>query len=197
MNKTLLAVSIVAGLSIFTFSASASNSGKSTISLGYAQSNSSQNNLGENRINNAKLKKQQHGLNLKYRYEIDESFGVISSLTYTLQSQEDIYPHSSSKFKWQNMSLMAGPTYRFNNYISVYGLIGATNSKISFSESEDKSKFSDTALSYGAGLQFNVTSNITIDASYESTKLKYNISKINHVINSNLRTWVLGVGYSF
>ncbi|MBI6550746.1 Ail/Lom family outer membrane beta-barrel protein [Xenorhabdus lircayensis] len=187
MKKTLLTVAIAAGLSILTFSANASNSSKRTISLGYAQSNASLNDSDKIVFNSMELDTKQHGLNLKYRYEFNEHFGVIGSLTYTQYVHEYNYPNSSVKFSWKNTSLMVGPAYRFNDYISAYGLIGMTHSKAGFSDTEDKDITKKTSLSYGAGLQFNPTSSWAIDASYSYAKFK----------EANLGTWVLGVGYRF
>ncbi|MBC8952307.1 Ail/Lom family outer membrane beta-barrel protein [Xenorhabdus sp. PB62.4] len=187
MKTTLLTASIAVGLSILTFNACASNSGKSTISLGYAQSNASLNNGKEIYHNDEKLSTNQYGLNLKYRYEFNEKLGVIGSLTYTQYVHEYNYFGSSSKFRWKNTSLMAGPTYRFNDYISAYGLIGAVRSEAGFSASGDKDIHKKTALSYGAGLQFNPTPGWAIDASYSYANLK----------EAKLGTWVLGVGYRF
>ncbi|MDX7998069.1 attachment protein [Xenorhabdus sp. Reich] len=186
MKKTLLTTAIAAGLSILTFSANASNSGKSTISLGYAQSNASAKGGIEIYHNDMKIDAKQYGLNLKYRYEFNERFGVIGSLTYTQYVHEYDFFGSTSKFRWKNTSLMAGPTYRFNDYISAYGMIGAIHSKAGFSFAEDQS-LKKTSLSYGAGLQFNPTPNWAIDASYSYAKLK----------SVKLGTWVLGIGYRF
>ncbi|SFN88027.1 Ail/Lom family outer membrane beta-barrel protein [Xenorhabdus japonica] len=187
MKKILSTAAIVAGLSILAFNANASNSNKNTISLGYAQSNGSLKNNLEIYHNDEKMKTNQHGLNLKYRYEFNEHFGVIGSLTYTQYVHKYDFYGSLSKFEWKNTSLMAGPTYRFNNYISAYGLIGATYNKAGFSNVEDNNTQTRTSLSYGAGLQFNPTPNWAVDASYSYTNLKY----------AKLGTWVLGVGYHF
>ncbi|MDC9590152.1 Ail/Lom family outer membrane beta-barrel protein [Xenorhabdus sp. XENO-10] len=187
MKKILLTAAITAGLSILAFNANASHSNKNTISLGYAQSNGSLKNNIEIYHNDKKMSTNQHGLNLKYRYEFNEHFGVISSLTYTQNVHKYDYYGSSSKFEWKNTSLMAGPTYRFNDYISAYGLIGATHSKVGISDAEVNNFETKTSLSYGAGLQFNPASNWAVDASYSYTNLKY----------AKLGTWVLGVGYRF
>ncbi|OTA21163.1 attachment invasion locus protein [Xenorhabdus beddingii] len=187
MKKILLTASVAVGLSILTFNASASNSGKNTISLGYAQSKASSDNGLKIEHNNMELDTKQYGLNLKYRYEFNEKMGIISSLTYTQYTHEYNYFGSISKFRWQNTSLMAGPSYRFNDYISAYGLIGGTRSEVSFSGDEYKENKKETSLSYGAGLQFNPTPSWAVDASYSYTRFK----------DVKLGTWVLGVGYRF
>ncbi|OTA17323.1 virulence-related outer membrane protein [Xenorhabdus vietnamensis] len=187
MKKILSTTTIIVGLSILAFNANANKSNKNTISLGYAQSNASLKNNIEIYHNDMKMDKKQYGLNLKYRYEFNEHIGVIGSLTYTQYVHEYDYLGSFSKFKWKNTSLMAGPTYRFNDYISAYGLIGATRSKVGFSDAKDNNFKTETRLSYGVGLQFNPTLNWAVDASYSYANLK----------DAKLGTWVLGVGYRF
>ncbi|MBD2780685.1 Ail/Lom family outer membrane beta-barrel protein [Xenorhabdus szentirmaii] len=199
MKKTFLATVIFAGLSVLAFNASASNTSstsnnsKNTISLGYAHSNLSFNasDFGSNEAKEhfeKEFGKSLQGLNLKYRYEFNDEFGVISSLTYTQYDfSYDYYGVEKSRIKWSNTSLMAGPSYRFNEYISAYGLIGANYGKVSHSSGDDKSSYNDTSLSYGIGLQFNPTQSWVIDTSYSHAKLK----------GTKIGTWVFGVGYRF
>lgn len=134
------------------------------------------------------------GLNLKYRYEIDDNWGVISSFTY---AWGDYNAHANAsanisgitagaslkgKLKAKYFSINIGPAYRFNEYVSAYVMGGIAHSKYdangsldayangksihigSLSESKDK-----TAFSYSAGLQFNPFKNIAIDVAYEGS----------------------------
>ena len=88
-------------------------------------------------------------------------------------------------------SLVAGPAYRFNEYISAYGVLGLAHGTDSGSASYGGSSISvddsKTSVAYGAGLQFNVTPNIAIDAHYEYSKLG----------DFKIGTWILGAGYRF
>ncbi|ETS30633.1 attachment protein [Photorhabdus temperata] len=180
MKKTLVASVVAVGLSAFAFAANAS--GESTISGGYAQSHA--------KFDGKKADDNPKGFNLKYRYELDNNFGVISSLTYTYLGYD--YYRGGKKVAESDMdyfSLMAGPTYRFNEYVSVYGMVGAAHGKVKLSDyvgtmSGSKSK---TSVSYGLGLQFNPMPNWTIDTSYEYSKLD----------ELKIGTWVVGVGYRF
>ncbi|WP_445493414.1 Ail/Lom family outer membrane beta-barrel protein [Photorhabdus sp. SF281] len=180
MKRTLVASVVAVGLSVFAFAANAS--GESTISGGYAQSHAKFN--GEKTDDNPK------GFNLKYRYELDNNLGVISSLTYTYLGYD--YYRGGRKVAESDMdyfSLMAGPTYRFNEYVSVYGMVGAAHGKVKNSDYVDSisGSKSKTSVSYGLGLQFDPMPNWTIDTSYEYSKLD----------ELKIGTWVVGVGYRF
>ncbi|MDB6371276.1 Ail/Lom family outer membrane beta-barrel protein [Photorhabdus bodei] len=181
MKRALVASVVAAGLSVFAFAA---NAGESTISGGYAQSHI--------KFKDDKIDDHPKGLNLKYRYELDNNWGVISSFTYTYLGYE-FYDHGRKvgKADIDYYSLMAGPTYRFNDYVSAYGLVGAAHRKVK-SEASVRGydldyKNSKTSVAYGLGLQFNPVPNWTIDTSYE-------YSKQNDI---KVGTWVVGVGYRF
>ncbi|NDK97989.1 Ail/Lom family outer membrane beta-barrel protein [Photorhabdus bodei] len=177
MKRALVASVVAAGLSVFAFAA---NAGESTISGGYAQSHI--------KFKDHKIDDHPKGLNLKYRYELDNNWGVISSFTYTYLGYE-FYDRGRKvgKADIDYYSLMAGPTYRFNDYVSAYGMVGAARGKIKASNFVDSESYSKTSIGYGLGLQFNPMPNWTIDTSYE-------YSKLNDI---KIGTWVVGVGYRF
>ncbi|PHM62119.1 Ail/Lom family outer membrane beta-barrel protein [Xenorhabdus ishibashii] len=186
MKKALLTSAIVAGLSVSSFTASAS--GKHTISLGYAQSSMDMEVMGDT-LNLKDLNKDPRGLNLKYRYEINDHWGVIGSTTYT-KLRIKYYPPSLVQSHSEDItykSLMAGPTYRFNEYISAYALIGAANIEDHLTAPIIEVSKDRTAVAYGAGLQFNPTSSIAVDVSYEYSTLD----------QAKAGTWTVGVGYHF
>ncbi|MBS9440785.1 Ail/Lom family outer membrane beta-barrel protein [Photorhabdus heterorhabditis] len=178
MKKTLVASVVAVSLSVFAFAA---NAGESTISGGYAQSHV--------KFNSDKLDDNPKGFNLKYRYELDNNFGVISSFTYTHKSLEE----NPVKFDVDYYSLMAGPAYRFNEYVSVYGMVGAAHGKAKVSLLGVSAEKSKTSISYGLGLQFNPMPNWTIDTSYEYSKL----GGFADLGDLKVGTWVVGVGYRF
>ncbi len=175
MKSTLVASVVTAGLSVFTFAA---NAGDHTISGGYAQSHVKFN--GEKIDGNPKGK----GFNLKYRYELDNNFGVISSLTYTHKGFD--------KSDVNYYSLMAGPTYRFNEYVSIYGMVGAARGEFEVPVLNGSYTEGKSSVSYGLGLQFNPMPNWTIDTSYEYAK--FNDARLGDL---KVGTWVVGVGYRF
>ncbi|EBE6296445.1 hypothetical protein CTZ83_13010 [Salmonella enterica] len=150
-----------------------------------------------------------NGFNIKYRYELYDDWGVIGSLTYAwgnfdgnynLRSSSDAYYSSKGHIKSKYLSVMAGPSYRFNDYASVYGMIGVANNQIKSSYSWDDHSYYGRALSHGGGnenenktnvaysvgLQTNPVKNVVIDVAYEGASGGLNSSG-----------FTLGVGYSF
>ncbi|WP_350304959.1 Ail/Lom family outer membrane beta-barrel protein [Photorhabdus viridis] len=180
MKRTLVASVVAVGLSVFAFAANAS--GESTISGGYAQSHV--------KVDGVKIDDDLKGFNLKYRYELDDNWGVISSLTSTYLGYDHyVGGRKVADSEMDYFSLMAGPTYRFNEYVSVYGMVGAAHGKVKVSDYVGSKSGSDskTSVGYGLGLQFNPMPNWTIDTSYEYSKLD----------DLKIGTWVVGVGYRF
>ncbi|KGT86738.1 virulence protein [Erwinia typographi] len=165
-----------------------------TVTLGYAQS----------KMQDFKDIK---GANLKYRYEWDSPLSVIGSLTY-MTGKEDYHDNENvgtnatldvnSKVKYYSLS--AGPAYRINNYISVYGLVGVNYTKADDNavwkykgEAFQKDDYSGntTSLMYGAGIQINPIENIAIDLGYEGTRVKFGDQ--SYSVNG----FNIGVGYRF
>lgn len=175
MKKILLAALFISALP-----AIANAAGESTASVGYAQSHATR--------DKADLDEKPKGFNLKYRYELDDKIGVIGSFTRTSQSY-DFYSGDrkvgSGKFDYY--SLAGGPSFRFNDYLSAYGLVGASYGKGDASVSSQSETKSKATMMYGVGLQFNPLPNVAIDASYEYSKLE----------KVKVDTFVVGVGYRF
>ncbi|CDG21783.1 Attachment invasion locus protein [Xenorhabdus poinarii G6] len=164
----------------------ANASGEHTISVGFAQSDVKMEE-GERLLG-----KDPRGLNLKYRYEVNDHWGVIGSFTLT-RVDETLYLGNIAKLNQEitYRSWMAGPAYRFNEYVSTYALIGAakmsdfrTGSGFGTYSLHNEEK---TAVAYGAGLQFNPISNVAVDVTYEYSGLD----------NAKVGTFVVGVGYRF
>jgi len=177
MNRISIAVAFLGAIA---FSSTANAENESTISVGYAQSHV--------KFDGETLKEHPKGVNLKYRYEIDSNWGVIGSFTYTHQDYNFYFNNRNvGNGDLDYYSLTAGPVYRFNDYISAYGLVGAAHGKESVDVYSEKYSESKTAVAYGAGLQINPVKNIAIDASYEYSKLD----------DVKVGTWMLGVGYRF
>ncbi|ENO0817838.1 outer membrane beta-barrel protein [Proteus mirabilis] len=182
MSKKLLVTLVMTSLSLCAANAQAV--GENTLSLGYAQSHV--------KADGDKLKENPKGFNVKYRYEFDNQWGMIGSFAYTHQGYD--YRFGSQSVGTADLdyySFTAGPVYRFNDYVSAYGLLGVAHGKaevelkgFGYHEKESQSK---SAFAYSAGLQFNPHPNIAIDASYEYTKLD----------DVKVGTWMLGLGYRF
>lgn len=195
---TSLIATLFASVSINAFAA-----GKTTLSLDYAQ-----NYL---RIKDSDLKKMDHpdGINIKYRHEINHHLGIIGSFTHTAQEEKINVSSFNNFMQLDSMeisysSLSVGPGYRFNDYISIYGLVGFARSRIEFEGKVgmlgiatipvSRSIKSKNAFVYGAGVQFNPVKNLAIDVSYEYTKLSYKNIDLDDI---NIGSWMLGVGYRF
>ncbi|MGV3345991.1 Ail/Lom family outer membrane beta-barrel protein [Enterobacteriaceae bacterium LUAb1] len=165
-----------------------------TVSLGYAQSK-------VQNLHNIK------GVNLKYRYEWDSPFSVMSSFTY--MSGKDDYSYLldrdiiNNNVKIKYYSLSVGPAYRFNEFISAYGLLGVNRNKVDYSSqwynyqgshvlagswSGNENK---TSLMYGAGVQINLLEDLAVDIGYEGSRLK--VAGQSHNING----FNIAIGYRF
>ena len=189
MLKELVCFSVI-GLS-FTSLAHAENN--NTLSLGYAQSNNAK--FKNNKISGnayGQLKGKPDGINLKYRYEIDEKFGVITSLT-KLTSQTDFLRNNKieARGSFEYTALQVGPSYRFNEYVSAYAMAGVAHYKLTGENYTDgyvdSAKARKNAVAYSEGLQFNPIEKIAIDTSYEQSKSGDFKSGV----------WAVSVGYKF
>ncbi|MDC9593201.1 Ail/Lom family outer membrane beta-barrel protein [Xenorhabdus sp. IM139775] len=192
MKKTLLIPAVAAGLSMFALAANAHE--KHTISIGYAQSS-----MGSD------FEKDSKGTNLKYRYEFNDHWGIMGSFTITNQkangSMSGLGATVNGSQDITYRSWMAGPSYRFNEYVSAYALLGAAeyhdfmtvsttsrNTYAGIARTTTGSKTTnETAATYSAGLQFNPIPNIAVDVSYE--RANFDVAKTG--------TWTIGVGYRF
>ncbi|OTA20243.1 virulence membrane protein PagC [Xenorhabdus beddingii] len=191
MKKALLATLVVSGFMYGSFAYADTN----TVAVGYAQSK-------------VQDFKNIRGVNLHYRYEWDSPVSIIGSLTYMKGSESDSHKDNNSVEKGnadvKYYSLMAGPAYRINDYVSVYGLLGFAHSKIdvsingtylkkngeTVSHSANVNKKS-THIAYGAGVEVNPIQNLSLYAGYEGTSAKFNDN--SHSING----FNIGIGYRF
>lgn len=184
-NKYLSAI-IVAGC-LFGSMAYADNQ---TVSIGYAQSK-------------VQDFKNIHGVNLQYRYEWDSPVSIVGSFTYmkgddSAHESNDMGDYLKAKADLKYYSLLAGPAYRINDYVSLYGLIGAARMKADVESSNKEQGYYEyesasttkTNFAYGAGIVINPIKNVSVNLGYEGTKIDMNGS---HSING----FNLGVGYRF
>lgn len=187
MKKLILASAL---LSLFSVAHNASAANHS-LTLGYAQSKL------EN-IENIK------GVNVKYRFEFDHPVSVITSFSYMSGDYKDSFSygwgHHTETVEMKSYSLSVGPAYRFNDYISIYGMVGVGVNKIeddirwdnTFGDSHYyNSSETSAAPAYSVGLQINPTENFVIDAAYEMTKAKFEGESYS------VKGFNVGVGYRF
>lgn len=133
-----------------------------------------------------------YGANAKYRYEwTDSPWGVITSFTYMggtkgyreVSGRNILQEHAKINY----YSLSAGPTYRFNDVVSVYGVLGMNISKVDSSyyrqrdqnspqviTTRSNSNKTKGAFMYGAGIQINPWENLAIDIGYEGSRVDIN-----------------------
>ncbi|NIF20713.1 outer membrane protein OmpX [Candidatus Pantoea multigeneris] len=147
---------------------------QSTVSVGYAQSDF------QGVANKA------NGVNLKYRWEDGtDPLGWIGSFTYTTKNNTIDGYYNKANF----YSLSGGPALRLNDWASIYGVVGVGYGTRKFNSNVPRNDNQNDrwGFVYGAGLQFNPIQDIAIDAGYEQSRLK----------NTDIGTWIVGVGYSF
>ncbi|EGG3071130.1 Ail/Lom family outer membrane beta-barrel protein [Salmonella enterica] len=206
-------------------------SGDSSFSLGWAQIHSDElrNYMGENFKLSSDLKTQManviknegkadsemdryknlNGFNIKYRYEFNDEWGIISSITYAQASFDGNYYLSQAAdkhysyeghIKSRYLNIMVGPAWRFNDYVSLYGMAGVAGSRTesSYSKSDhgyygstilnthEHRNMSTTDISYGVGIETNPFNNIVLDLAYEGSAGSLRSSGFN-----------VGLGYKF
>lgn len=152
------------------------------------------------------------GVNVKYRNEVNDQWGWIGSVTYmkgdkkglrdTTTAAPDILANGKRDTKYY--SIMAGPTFRVNDVVSVYGLMGLARTKSDVNadwlnheggnyvkRGTVSASHKKTALGYGLGAQINPTKNIAIDVAYEGAQSS------NALGNKHMNAFSVGVGYRF
>lgn len=186
MTKISLAVLLAAGLA-----SGATLADDHTVSVGYAQSK-------------VQDFKNIRGVNLQYRYEFNSPVSFLGSFTY-MKGDDDqnyyvdndaVHNHVEAKY----YSLMAGPAYRFNEYVSLYALGGIARTKAEGNTTwnnygdgyvgRESISEKSTSFAYGAGIIINPTENFSINAGYEGTT-----ADINGDVSIN--GFNVGVGYRF
>ncbi|MEQ4923523.1 Ail/Lom family outer membrane beta-barrel protein [Proteus hauseri] len=180
--KLFISSSIIIVFSTLSFNAFASL--KNTVSVGYAQSGL--------KVDGVKSKQDPRGFNLKYHREIGNGFGIIGSFSYNKRAYEQSASDNlTTELDLSYYLLSTGPSYRFNQYINLYGLVGMSSmsAKVNKHNTNMRSKEEATEFSnsYGVGMQFNPLPYLAVDASYEYSQ----------IAGINFGTWVFGVGYRF
>lgn len=156
-----------------------------TVSVGYAQTK-------------AEDFKDLKGVNAQYRFENQSLLGAVVSTTYVSGDENSNYGSSVEKAEVKYFSLLAGPAYRFNEYVSAYALAGFANIKSSYSEHELDGSYSysdsltKTSFAYGVGVAVNPMQNVAVNVGYEGTKFKGDEGD-----SAKLNGFNISVGYRF
>ncbi|MCC8458950.1 Ail/Lom family outer membrane beta-barrel protein [Photorhabdus aegyptia] len=184
MQKLLLSCGVIFSVSVITLPVQAE---QNTASIGYAY-----------------VKPQDvsalNGATLSYRYELDDQWGLLSSFTFAKGDEKETTKNYHSKSDIKYYSLMAGPTYRINDYVSLYGQLGLSriNAKSSthFSTGDtEKDEASKNTLGWGAGFIINPTTNTSITAGYEGSR--FSIKDGNEKDHLSTNGFNITVGYRF
>ena len=154
---------------LFTALVSAPAFAQSTFSLGYSFS----------KVEDVNLK----GFNAQYRYEWNSPMSIVVSASRL--SGDEKYSDGAVDVKYT--SLLAGPAYRFNDFVSVYGLTGFTKATAEENDVGYHYKDTKTAFAYGVGVQVNLTQNLAAHVGYEGSK----------IVEAKANGFNIGVGYRF
>ncbi|AVJ16875.1 outer membrane protein OmpX [Serratia rhizosphaerae] len=171
--KKIACLSAVAAC-VLAVTAGTAFAGQSTVTGGYAQGDF------QGVANKA------DGFNLKYRYEFDNNpLGVIGSFTHVEKDRAENGTYNKAQYN----SITAGPAYRFNDWASIYGVIGVGYGKnvANAQDGSHRGGSSDYGFTYGAGLQFNPIQEVALDVGYEQSRIR----------NTDIGIWSVGVGYRF
>lgn len=194
MKKTAIAALVLAGSVLAAQYAMAESQ---TVSIGWAHG----------KIENAN---NLNGVNLQYRYEWNSPVSLVTSFTYMSGNQNDAWHDAWGDSYKQNVdtkyySLLVGPAYRINEYVSLYGLIGGARTKADVNYEWRNSVGADepgghktingstdsTNFAYAAGVSINPVENLAINIGYEGSSA--DIYGDNYAING----FNVGVGYRF
>lgn len=179
---------VVIGCLLYSFVMVSANASEDnhTVSFGYAQGK-------------VKRFKNIRGINAQYRYEWNSPASIIGSFTYLKgnknHSTQERFSSYAEKENIKYYSLLAGPAYRFNNYVSLYALVGLAHTKLEYSGTENahysgKNIYNTVSFAYGAGIVVNPIENVSVNIGYEGTYAKYNENILINGVN-------IGVGYRF
>lgn len=187
MKKITLIALLVSGMA-----SGAAMADNQTVSVGYAQSK-------------VEGFKNVRGVNLQYRYEFNSPFSVLTSFTYMKGSDSadgyiDEYDYLKVNEDVKYYSLLAGPAYRINDYISLYAMGGIAHTKADVSVTlEDRydgyaekatASASSNSFAYGAGVIINPIENLSVTVGYEGTRADL-------YGNRSVNGFNVGVGYRF
>ncbi|NHB92914.1 Ail/Lom family outer membrane beta-barrel protein [Photorhabdus cinerea] len=139
-----------------------------------------------------------NGATISYRYELDDQWGLLSSFTFAKGDEKETEEYSKLDAKYY--SLMAGPTYRINDYVSLYSQLGLSRMNVKFSATyangyTEKTEGNNNALGWGAGLIVNPTTNTSVTVGYEGSR--FNAKEYGGEGKISTNGFNVTVGYRF
>ncbi|EDJ6269302.1 outer membrane beta-barrel protein [Salmonella enterica] len=157
---------------------------KHSLSVGYATGKLSADGYGNSDNGHP------DGMNFKYRYELTDKWGVIGAFTFA----DDILGGGvPAMVEWNYTSYMVGPSWRFNDYISIYYLMGLARADTHVTTSYT-TKYKKNAYVGSLGVQINPWPNVVFDIGYEGARFNGYPEKGTDMISG---LFTLGVGYRF
>lgn len=138
-----------------------------------------------------------NGVHLHYRNEIDPDWGLIGSFTWaTGKITSD--PSRSADVSYY--SLMMGPSYRFNDWFSLYGMLGFDYVSVK-GKTEDYNKGqrihvsgNSTGPAWGLGMIFNPTDSVAVNVGYE---MGYDRTNADFYSSRGFNGFNVSLGYRF
>ncbi len=130
MHKAKMSVLL---FSFFVSAAASATAGDSTLSAGYAGIQT-----GKYLDDVSSSHRLAEGVNFKYRYDMDDVWGLIGSMSYarhhdylSLEGGTNYADFSVDRanIRLEYLSLQSGPVYRFNEFLSGYLMTGLTTTK--------------------------------------------------------------------
>lgn len=193
MKKILVSLALVSGV----MASPAALAVNHTVSMGYAHAQLQD-------VGNL------NGFTLQYRYEWDTPWSVIGALSYMQghdnKSYQDAWGDTyKTDINAKYTSLLLGPAYRINNYVSVYGLLGAAYTKMDGSYEWRNSVGADATdghlsitssthtvkLAYAAGVVINPINSLSINMGYEGSRTDL------YGKNKTINGLMVGIGWRF
>ncbi|NAX44830.1 MULTISPECIES: Ail/Lom family outer membrane beta-barrel protein [unclassified Vibrio] len=172
MKSKVLTAAVLFALSASSFADEKEAPRKPVVSIGIVQSSIE--------VGDYDFPDDAYGFNSKYRTEVNNSYGIISSVSYSGLSKT----YFGQRINLSQFLITVGPTFRASDRISFYGLIGLGMGYIDTGRGDDN----ENSLALGAGAQFDITDEVVFDISYEKASYSGGI---------DVGTWSLGLGYRF
>ncbi|MCX2587873.1 MULTISPECIES: Ail/Lom family outer membrane beta-barrel protein [Proteus] len=160
------------------------NFGKTTLSAGYAQLK-------------MEGQKPMHGGTISLRQELNQQLGVLITGSYA-QKDYDLDKPVKQFLKdvdTRYYSVMAGPTLRLNDYLSVYGAAGISQIEMKNIKGVDLNEtIKKNAFSWGAGLIINPAEMVSISLGYENSRYKLDKLSDSKIVMDG---FIANIGYRF
>lgn len=149
------------------------------------------------------------GFNIKYRYEWASPLSLLGSFSFMNANLNETHSvscltYTQARYQYSLFSLTAGLAWRFNEFLSLYELLGINYDNLHVdaqqyykqsgnrqANTQNSIHWRKASIAYGGGLQINPVQNIVVDIGYEASRYKGEGMRISR------NAWLIGVGYRF